>query len=997
MGVRQRQSNLKSTSGMNGRRWTEALLEGEKRLLEMVALGNPLSSVLTDACLLVEQLCPPLRCSIMLVDRWTGRLVHAAAPSLPREYTTMLDGMPVDAQSGGRHEVALDLAAQAGSAELREVLLKHKIRGCCSTPILSRESKLVGTFALLSSEPSAPNAQHRRVIQQITHLISIAVERQSSEEAMRRGEAYFAEAQRLSRTGSFGWRVTTGERDWSDETFRILGYDRSMQPSLELMLRRVHPEDLGFVRGIIGKAVGEVRPYDLEHRMLMEDGTVKHVRVMARPARTESGEVEFVGAVMDITDRKLAQLSLECALRDMQGVKEQFQLAINTIPGLVWTAQPDGYIDFLNQRWLDYTGLTHGEASGWGWRQAIHPEDLAGLEEYWRGVLAARSAGETEARLRRFDGSYRWFIFRAVPLIGSDGLVDKWYGQTTDIDDRRVAEEQLRRSEVSVRAAKARFEGILAIADDAIISVDAEHRIVLFNQGAERVFGYDKQEVLGRPLDLLIPTRFAGAHEAHMDSFAGSGEVARPMGRRREVFGVRKNGEEFPAEASISMLELGTEQVFTVILRDITDRRKSAEALRASEHLARGQLDALTRTLNAISHESEAEKFLEHVLRMIGQQLGGQGLGIWELREEVGRVRLVANYEGERLHLPSPDEVQGSQPMSLASRYHPVWTEFFQSGTRCVLGELGPDTVMVRFADSTDPKWHDWSDDSVVSSVTRTIAKRLHAMGVVGTLAVPLVLAGKVAGLISVRFTERRQFRPEELELTRALAHQAMLAVQLTRLSQQSRMAAVAAERNRVARDIHDTLAQGFTGVIVQLEAASDAIARKLTREADDHLRRAGDLARESLREARRSVLALRPLALERQSLRQALATLLGKMVVGTGIRTEITVEGSSDAVAPEVECNILRIGQEALTNAIRYARATRISARLAFSAETLELTLQDDGCGFDTTREHDGFGLLGMQERAREMGGLLAIESAPGSGTTIRIQVPLSHPEEVS
>src|SRR5260370_28220226 len=144
-------------------------------------------------------------------------------------------------------------------------------------------------------------------------------------------------------------------------------------------------------------------------------------------------------------------------------------------------------------------------------------------------------------------------------------------------------------------------------------------------------------------------------------------------------------------------------------------------------------------------------------------------------------------------------------------------------------------------------------------------------MGVLTILLRPFVIAGRVAGFIGIRFTLKRGFRQEEIELTRALAHQATLAIQLTRLSAQSRQSAVMAERNRMARDIHDTLAQGFTGVIVQLEAVEEAMSRNQGVQASGHLNRAGELARESLREAPGSVQALRAQGLAEQTLNEAL------------------------------------------------------------------------------------------------------------------------------
>jgi len=124
-------------------------------------------------------------------------------------------------------------------------------------------------------------------------------------------------------------------------------------------------------------------------------------------------------------------------------MSDPFRLAIDTIPGLVWSSLPDGHIDFLNQRWLEYTGLPLERAIGRGWQAAVFPDDLPGLLEIWRKVLASGAPGETEARLRRHDGVYRWFLFRAMPLHDSAGTLVKWYGQTTDIEDRKWAEAML--------------------------------------------------------------------------------------------------------------------------------------------------------------------------------------------------------------------------------------------------------------------------------------------------------------------------------------------------------------------------------------------------------------------------------------------------------------------------------------------------------------------------------------------------------------------------
>ena len=254
-----------------------------------------------------------------------------------------------------------------------------------------------------------------------------------------------------------------------------------------------------------------------------------------------------------------------------------------------------------------------------------------------------------------------------------------------------------------------------------------------------------------------------------------------------------------------------------------------------------------------------------------------------------------------------------------------------------------------------------------------------------------MFVAGEVAGVIGIRFQQTREFRAEEIELAQALANQAMLALQLTRLSEKSRRSAVMAERNRLAREVHDTLAQGLTGVIVQLEAVGEAMGQGQPTKASGHLERASQLARESLQEARRSVRALRPQALEENSLSIALNELLAKMTADTPITAKLTVDGEPRLLPQVWENNLLRIGQEVLTNTLRHAQATEFCGRLSFGGREVGLHLRDNGIGFDPEGQHEGFGLQGIRERAETMGGRLAILSEKHRGTSISIILPFA------
>jgi PAS domain S-box-containing protein len=258
-------------------------------------------------------------------------------------------------------------------------------------------------------------------------------ERKRAENALRKGEAYLAEAQRLSHTGSFGWKSSTGEIIWSEETFRIFEYELTTQPTIELILERVHPDDVRPVKEIVERASRDGSDFEHEYRLVMPDGAIKHVHVVAHAERDEWGQIEFVGAVMDVTERKRAE--------------DRTRLIIDTVPAQLWTESADGVVDFVNRRWIDYTGMTLEQAVGSGWNRMVHPNDIERVLSKWRILVSEGKPREIESRLRRSDGEYRWFLSRCYPLVDRAGHILGWYGSDTDIHDRKVAEETLRRSE----------------------------------------------------------------------------------------------------------------------------------------------------------------------------------------------------------------------------------------------------------------------------------------------------------------------------------------------------------------------------------------------------------------------------------------------------------------------------------------------------------------------------------------------------------------------
>jgi len=206
----------------------------------------------------------------------------------------------------------------------------------------------------------------------------------------------------------------------------------------------IHPDDAEGLREYWQSRLASGMPVDTEARIRRFDGAYRWFLFRANPFRDESGNiVKWYGTNVDIEDRKQADEALRASERNLIQI-------INTLPVLAWSTFPDGSVDFLNKRWLDFTGLSAEQAAGWGWTVAVHPEDAKGLGEAWQGALASGIGVDVEARLRRFDGQYRWFLFRGDPLFDELGNVIRWYGTNTDIDDRRQAEEQLRNTQAEL-------------------------------------------------------------------------------------------------------------------------------------------------------------------------------------------------------------------------------------------------------------------------------------------------------------------------------------------------------------------------------------------------------------------------------------------------------------------------------------------------------------------------------------------------------------------
>jgi signal transduction histidine kinase len=280
--------------------------------------------------------------------------------------------------------------------------------------------------------------------------------------------------------------------------------------------------------------------------------------------------------------------------------------------------------------------------------------------------------------------------------------------------------------------------------------------------------------------------------------------------------------------------------------------------------------------------------------------------------------------------------------------------------------------------------------DQQVPGMSAEMQDYLQGLGFKTLLRIPLLSQGNVNGVLSFRFAEERDFQVEELEVARALATQASLAIHLTELATSAKQSAVLEERTRLAGEIHDSLAQSFTGITMQLEMAKELKTDK-DDEAFNYLERANDLARFGLAEARRSVMSLQSMAIRGSGLVESLQILAERSNIAGRLRCTFRSNLQDDESVPiEVRQDLLRIAQEAISNALRHAKSTAISVTLRSDPPNLVLQVKDNGVGIATKAEtKEGFGFVNMRARVEKLKGTLDIRTVPGRGTNIIVRLP--------
>jgi PAS domain S-box-containing protein len=814
-------------------------------------------------------------------------------------------------------------------------------------------------------------------------------ERKRAEEALR--EAHQNYVTLVNSLDGIVWEADAQTFEFSfvsPQAERMLGYPLARWTTEPTFWKdHIHPDDREWATNFCIDSTRAKRPHDFEYRMLAADGRIVWLHDVVTVVVENDQPVRLRGVMLDITERKRA----EEALKESE---ERYRVLVEFSPNSICVHR-DGKLLYVNPACVRLFGAKNlDELVGRSVLDFIHPDSLPIVRERIRQVGAGKTAPLIEEKFVTPDGEVRDVEVTSIPIIYERAPAAQVI--IRDITERKQGEALLAGEKrlLEMIATGVELKEILnalcliieeqrsgTLASVLLLNPDGVHLDVVAGPSLPKEWTHQMERLpigpcagscgtaayRGSPVTVSdiatdplwnVPEHRASALK-HGLRASWSNPVLSSKGKVLGTFCMYYREPRSPNSQDLERIELATHLVRIAIERD-----RAEDALRASEQLARGQVEALTYSLDVLATAPAPDKFLGQMLSTIGRLLGAQSVILWLLNEATESLALRAAAQGANFAAADPEHPFVKNP--LLWKEDKVLQETVFTGAPVICEDI-----------ENDPR------------VTTAIRDYFKANGTKKYLTIPTMVGGQVKGFIGIRHGERPAYRPEEIELAQALAHQAMLAIQLNEFAEQSRQSAILEERNRMARDIHDTLAQGFTGVIVQLESAEDAIACCRRKETNEHLRRASELARRSLNEARRSVHALRPQALQQANFWEALKGTVKNTTAGTALHTTFDLRGKMRDLPPVWQQNLLHIGQEALTNALKYARPRNFDTRLIFNTKQLRLELRDDGGGFKVKDRHDGLGLAGMRERVEQMGGELKITSARGKGTNVVVTLP--------
>ena len=550
-------------------------------------------------------------------------------------------------------------SAQSGESHLADwILLAGLTRTCCFAVIAffwqTSRDRLV-EITVLNSTLETKIADRTRDLAAVNVTLQSAIdEERRLSTLLRQREDQLAGAFSAGKIGAWSYTFASDQAIWFGRLNELYGLPPDETPgTLEDFMRRAHPDDRQSLRLAVERAVAGQADYHMEFRVFWPDDTLHWLAAQGSVTRDANGAPHGMeGINLDITARKEGELAL-------QQSEQQIRQLADALPQIVWTATADGNLDYYNQRWYDYTGLTAEQSMKRGWQPVLHPDDLDRCIDRWTRALATGELYEIEYRFKRAsDGSYRWYLGRAVPVRDSSGEILRWFGTGTDIEDYKQAEmaikslnetleervqrrtAELARANGELGHSKNKLQSVLDAATQvAIIAADTQGVIEVFNSGAERMLQYQTDEMVGlRTLASIHDPDECRERSAELSHEFGrlieGNEVLTELARQgrfdeREWTYYRKDGSKLDVMLVVTAVRnpQGAIEGFLGIATDITTRKSLEREL----YLNNEKLEAQTR--RAEEANLAKSEFLANMSHEIRTPMNGV-LGMTELALE---------------------------------------------------------------------------------------------------------------------------------------------------------------------------------------------------------------------------------------------------------------------------------------------------------------------------------------------------------------------------
>jgi PAS domain S-box-containing protein len=422
-------------------------------------------------------------------------------------------------------------------------------------------------------------------------LIDITARKQF-EEALRRNETILIEGQRLANLGNWEWDVLANRHSWSLEIYRIYGREPELGPAdVQEVARYFTPESWSRLSAAVEKALKDGTAYECDAEVVRPDGKHRWITARGEARYDQLGKVVSLhGTVQDITVRKQTEAALHAK-------EEEFRTLAEAMPQIVWMTGPDGLNIYFNQHWVDYTGLTLAESYGHGWNKPFHPDDQRRAWDAWQYAVHNRGNYSLEARLRRADGTYRWWLVRGEPLRDKGGTVIRWFGTCTDIHELKQTE-----------AAHARLATAVEQSAETIVITDTAGTILYANPAFEKTSGYSRAEVLGQTPRILKSGKQDGEFYRQMWTTITQGKVWRGHFINRQ-----KDGTLYEEDASISPVRDSAGKIvnYVAVKRDLTREVELESQFRQAQ-----KMEAIGQLAGGVAHD------FNNILAVIQLQAG---------------------------------------------------------------------------------------------------------------------------------------------------------------------------------------------------------------------------------------------------------------------------------------------------------------------------------------------------------------------------------------